>query len=257
MSPLDPSFPVSAALLAATGFAAGIINVLAGGGSLLTLPVLIFVGLPPTVANGTNRVAILAQNVAASWSFRRHGLLPMGWLRLAAPPALAGAVLGIWLATQVGEATLQRFLAGIMVAVAIWTLWNPVKPRQDGDGEPPAGAWARAGLRVAFFGVGIYGGFIQAGLGFFILALLAAGGLDIIRGNALKVALVLVFTPLALAGFAFSGMVDWALGASLAVGNLLGALVGVRLNMTRGESWVRGFVVVMVIIFALRLWFSA
>ncbi len=251
------SFPLAAALLVVVGFIAGTVNVLAGGGSLLTLPVLIFLGLPPTVANGTNRVAILVQNIGASLSFRRHGLLDGRWVRLAGIPALLGALLGIWLAVRVGEATLQRVLAGIMVMVAIWTVWNPVKPPLHGAKAPPAGGRARALLMMGFFLVGVYGGFIQAGVGFLVLALVAAAGLDLVRGNAMKVALVLLFTPLALAGFAMNGMVDWALGASLAVGNLLGGLLGVRLNIRKGQDWIRGVVVVMVLIFALRLWVSA
>lgn len=251
------SFPASAALLVGVGILAGTINVLAGGGSLLTLPVLVFLGLPPTVANGTNRVAILVQNVGASWSFRRHGLLDSAWLRLAVPPALLGAVLGIWLAVQVGETTLQRVLAGIMVAVAIWTVWNPVKPPVHGRAEPPTSAGKRWALVAGFFVVGAYGAFLQAGVGFLILALISAGGLDLVRGNAMKVTLVLIFTPLALAGFALNGMVDWGLGFSLAVGNFLGGLLGVRLNVQKGTEWVRRVVVFMVLVFAVRLWITA
>lgn len=252
---MDLPFPLAAALLVATGAVAGTLNVLAGGGSLLTLPVLIFLGLPPTVANGTNRVAILVQNVGAAASFRRHGLLDAPWLRLAVPPALLGAVVGVWMGVRIGDVAFQRTLAGVMVAVGIWTLWNPVKPAVDTDAGPPARPLHRALLAGGFFVVGVYGGFIQAGVGFIILALLAAGGVDLVRGNALKVALVLVFTPLALAGFALNGLVDWALGLSLALGNLLGGLLGVRLNVLKGSSWVRRVVVLAVLVFAVRLWF--
>ena len=251
------SFPVAAALLAAVGLVAGVLNVLAGGGSLLTLPVLVFLGLPPTVANGTNRVAILVQNVGAAWSFSRHGLLDARWLRLGVPPAMVGAVVGTWLAVEVDEATLQRVLALIMVLVAVWTVWNPVKPPVHGRPAPPERTLARFGLMAGFFVVGAYGGFIQAGVGFLILALLAGAGLDLVRGNAMKVTLVLCFTPLALAGFALNGMVDWGLGLSLAAGNLVGGLLGVRLNVRKGQDWVRRVVVVMVLLFAVRLWLTA
>lgn len=254
---MDVSFAVAGPLLAGVGFVAGIINVLAGGGSLLTLPVLIFLGLPATVANGTNRVAILVQNMGASASFRRHGLLDGAWLRFTVPPALVGAVAGTWMATRVGDAALERTLAVMMVAVAIWTLWNPVSPPAVGHARPPEAGWRRHGLRGAFLLVGFYGGFIQAGLGFFILAAIGAAGLDLVRGNALKVTLVLVFTPVALAIFAWNGMVDWLLGGCLAVGNLAGGLLGVRLNVSRGSDWVRRFVVVMVLIFAVRLWMGS
>ncbi|HSG48838.1 MAG TPA: sulfite exporter TauE/SafE family protein [Longimicrobiales bacterium] len=254
---MELPFPLAAALLMAVGAFAGTLNVLAGGGSLLTLPILIFLGLPPTVANGTNRVAILIQNVGASWSFRRHGLLDGRWLRVAVPPAVLGALLGIWMAVRVEDATFQRALAGIMVAVAVWTLWNPVKPAEDRQAGPPEGRLARVLVFLGFFAVGVFGGFIQAGVGFIILAVVSAAGLDLVRGNAVKVTLVLVFTPLALAGFAMNGMVDWALGLSLGVGNFLGGLLGVRLNVRKGSSWVRRVVVVTVLAFAVRLWFSA
>lgn len=254
---MELSFPLTTVLLAAVGVLAGTLNVLAGGGSLLTLPVLIFLGLPPTVANGTNRVAILIQNVGASWSFRRHGLLDGSWLRVAVPPAVLGAILGIWMAVRVGDATFQRVLAILMVAVAVWTVWNPIPAPEDRAAAPPATPAGRALLFLGFFMVGVFGGFIQAGVGFVILAVVAAAGLDLVRGNALKVTLVLVFTPLALAGFAWNGMVDWALGLSLGAGNFLGGLLGVRLNIRKGSSWVRRVVVVTVLAFAIRLWFSA
>jgi uncharacterized membrane protein YfcA len=250
-------FPAAAAILVCVGLATGTLNVLAGGGSLLSLPVLIFLGLPPTVANGTNRVAILVQNIGAVWGFRRHGLIPRGWLRLGVPPSLLGALCGMWVAVQVGDATLQRVLAFLMVAIAVWTIWNPIQPPVNAAAEPPASAVGRAALLVAFFGIGFYGGFIQAGAGFVVLAVLGAAGLDLVRSNALKVTLVLIFTPLALAGFALNGLVDWGLGFSLAIGNFMGALLGVRLNVKKGQTWVRKVMVVAVLGFAIKLWLDA
>lgn len=250
-------FPAAAAILVGVGMMAGTLNVLAGGGSLFTLPLLIFLGLPPTVANGTNRVAILVQNVGAVWGFRRHGLIPPGWLRIGVPPSILGALLGMWVAIQVGDATLQRVLAFLMVAIAIWTVWNPIRPPVNAAAEPPGSVPGRIALVVGFFGIGFYGGFIQAGAGFVILAILGAAGLDLVRSNALKVTLVLIFTPLALTGFAMNGLVDWGLGFSLAAGNFLGALLGVRLNVKKGQTWVRKVMVVAVLGFAIKLWLDA
>ena len=132
----------------------------------------------------------------------------------------------------------------------------PTKPPEEGDQAPPEGRrrWAFAG---AFFLVGVYGGFIQAGVGFIILAITSAGGLNLIRGNAMKVTLVLAFIPLALALFAWSGKVDWVMGLTLAAGNFLGALVGVRLQVLKGHAWVRGVVTVTIVVFAVRLLFFA
>jgi uncharacterized membrane protein YfcA len=248
---------VDLVILFVAGCAAGTLNVLAGGGSLLTVPILIFLGLPATVANGTNRVAILAQNVGASWSFHRRGMLDTRWLRAALVPTLTGAILGAWAATRVSDDQFQRVLALAMIVVAAWMVFRrPGAGAGDGPGVP-APPSNRIVFCLAWLGVGLYGGFIQAGLGFVILAVVSAAGLDLVRGNALKVTLVLAFTPFALLLFALDGLVDWRLGTALALGNLAGGQLGVHLTVLRGQDWVRNVVVVSVVVFALRLWWAA
>lgn len=251
-----PDFLVNSLLLFLVGLIAGTLNVIAGGGSLLSLPVMIFLGLPPTVANGTNRVAILIQNIGASWSFHRRGLVSREWILLAVPPALVGAVIGTVMAVQIGEAEFQRVLAVILVAAAAWQIWNPVKLQPDGNAQLPSGG-RRLAFIAAFFLIGVYGGFIQAGIGFLLLAVTSAAGFNLIRGNALKVTLVLTFTPLALVLFAWNGKVDWAMGFALAAGNFLGGLAGVHLQVLKGHKWVRGVVTLVVIVFAVRLLFGS
>lgn len=244
-------------LLYAVGAVAGALNVIAGGGSLLTLPAMIFLGLPPTVANGTNRVAILAQNAVAVWRFRRHGLFDPEWLGLAALPALAGAAIGTWIALEIGDEAFRRTLALLMILVALWSLWNPFRHRPPGtELEGARTSRGRALLRAAFLIVGAYGGFVQAGVGFIILAVVALGGLDLVRGNALKVLLVLVYTPLSLALFVAAGRVEWVVGAALAAGNVSGALLGVRLTVLKGHAWIRRVVVLTIVLVAIRLWFQ-
>jgi uncharacterized membrane protein YfcA len=243
-----------AIVLFVVGTVAGTLNVIAGGGSLLTVPVMIFLGLPPTVANGTNRVAILVQNVGALWSFSRHRVVEWSWLRLAAVPAFFGAALGTWLAVRIPDETFQRILAVLMVIIALWTVWNPLKRVEVGTTLRWAGdRRGRLLLAAAFFGVGVYGGFIQAGVGFLILAVVSLAGLDLVRGNALKVLVVLAYTPISIAIFAAAAKIDWGVGAALAAGNLCGALIGVRLAVLKGHVWIRRVVIVMVIAFAARL----
>jgi len=239
-------------ILFGAGLVAGTLNVIAGGGSLLTLPVLIFLGLPATVANGTNRVAILAQNIGAVWSFNRHRVIEWRWVPLAAIPAVLGAIVGTWAAIRIGDAAFQRVLAGIMVAVVVWTLWDPLGKRDPVEGDVPAAH--RVAYAFAFFLVGVYGGFVQAGVGFLILAVTTLIGLDLVRGNALKVLIVLIFTPIALALFALNGKVDWGLGLALAAGNFLGGQVGVHLSVLKGHRWIKRVVLVTVIAFAIKLW---
>lgn len=247
--------PLDYLILAAVGGVAGIVNVVAGGGSFLTLPMMIFLGLPPTMANGTNRVAILLQNVGAVWGFDRHRVVDWSWLRLAAIPILAGAGVGTWIAVSVGDEAFRRSLSIIMVAVALWTLWNPVEQVDPDAGLARRQGWkGRLMMGAGFFLIGVYGGYVQAGVGFLILALASVAGLDLVRGNALKVLVTLLFTPLALGLFAWQGHVDWDAGLALACGNVAGGLAGVRVTVLKGHDWVKKAVTVAVVAFAIRLW---
>ena len=242
-------------LLFGVGSVAGVLNVVAGGGSFLTLPVLIFLGLPPTLANGTNRVGVVLQNVGAVWSFRRHGMIDWSYLLWAALPAMVGAVLGSWVALRVGDELFQNILVFLMVGVTLWTLWDPLKKTQlkaSGSSQTPVVAVLVAG----FFLSGVYGGFVQAGVGFLILATTSLAGLDLVRGNAVKVLSVLCFGVVSLGMFAWQDKVDWWIGLALGTGMALGGLVGVKLTVLKGHAWIKKVVTVTIIVFALRLWFG-
>ena len=237
-------------ILLAAGVIAGALNVIAGGGSFLTMPALIFLGLPPTVANGTNRVAILFQNISAVWGFQRHGVIEWRYLLWAAVPATFGAGLGAWAAVRMGDELFQDVLAYLMIAVTLWTLWDPLKKSKPADeGHKPY----VVPLVLGFFAVGIYGGFVQAGVGFLILAATTMARLDLVRGNAVKVLTILIYTAFALAYFAYEGKVDWKLGCVLAVGNVIGSQIGVRMTVLKGHAWVKTVVTVAVIVLAIML----
>ncbi len=235
------------------GIIAGTLNVIAGGGSFLTLPILIFLGLPPGIANATNRVAILLQNVGAVWSFKRFGVLDSRALLWAAIPATLGAIPGTWLALTISDRAFQKTLAFLMVAVTIWTLWSPGgKPGSNDANSRPR----YLALGAGFFIVGLYGGFIQAGVGFLLLAGTSLAGLDLVRGNAVKVLSVLCFTSVSLGIFIWQGRIDWPLGLCLAGGNVLGGLLGARLTVLKGHGWVKNVVTVTILVFAVKLWLS-
>lgn len=239
-------------LLLASGAVAGALNVVAGGGSFLTLPILIFLGLPPGVANGTNRVGILLQNTSAVWGFRRHGLIENRWLIAAAVPTMFGAIAGTLLALRVTDEAFKRILAFLMIAVTLWTLWDPIRPDARRSASPASVKTAL--LATGFFAAGVYAGFVQAGVGFFLLVITTLAGYDLVKGNAMKVFCVLVSTPLSLAIFATSGQVAWSHGLWLGFGNFLGGLLGVHLTVLKGHRWIRGVVTVTVIVMAVKLW---
>ncbi len=239
-------------MLVGAGFVAGTINSIAGGGSLLTLPLLIFIGLPATVANGTNRIAILVGGIGASASFHRKKLIPWAWVRFALPSACVGVAIGTWAAMEIGDAAFERVLAVILVLAAAWMIWQPVRPPEETESlsPDPDRRWLLLG---AFFCLGCYSGFIQAGAGFLYLALLSANGLDLVRANAVKVPLHIAFTLVAIPLFALGGGLDWSAGLSLAVGQFFGAKLGVHLQVLKGQAWVRNVLTVAIVVFALRL----
>ncbi|MEW5976079.1 MAG: sulfite exporter TauE/SafE family protein [Acidobacteriota bacterium] len=246
------SYPYSHAILFVAGFISGTLNVVAGGGSFLTLPVLIFLGLPASVANGTNRIGVLTQNVGAVWAFHRLRILDWRSLLWGALPAVIGAGAGTWVALWTSDQMFKRVLAFLMVAVTLWTLWDPFGGKR-APASSPTGFWI---LCISFFLVGVYSGFVQAGVGFFILAATSFAGLDLVKGNAIKVLVVLATMVISLAIFASHGKVDWSMGLVLGLGNFLGGLLGVRLTILKGHNWIRKVVTVTIIVFALKLWFS-
>ena len=237
--------------LALVGVVAGFLNVLAGGGSLLTLPLLIFFGLPAATANGTNRIAIFCQNVFAITGFHKQGVFPIRLALLCTPPALIGSYIGANLAISVDEMVFRRLLALIMIGVLVFMTLDPMKRFR--VREVPMTPLRLAVLLVSFFGVGIYGGFVQAGVGFLIITALLVHGLDLVRINAVKVLVIFAFTAIALGVFILHGQVDYVLGLALAVGNSLGGWIATHFAVKKGHEWIKRFVIVTVLVFALRL----
>jgi uncharacterized membrane protein YfcA len=244
---------VGAAILFGAGYASGVINVMAGGGSFLTIPALIFLGLPPTMANATNRVGVLLQNVGGVYQFNRRGMLDWDVVRRAVPPALVGTVLGTWAATVVGDEATKRILAVLMVVMTLGPLVMHRSP-----GRADEGGWRLRGtpLALAFVLVGVYVGFLQAGVGFIILAVTSAAGFDLVRGNAVKLSVVFFLTAVSVAMFAWFGLIDWPRALALGLGNLLGGQLGVRLTLAAGHRWLRWIVTIAVLASAAKLWVS-
>lgn len=242
---------VTAAVLVIAGFAAGFVNTVAGGGSVITIPVLLEALGSASIANGTNRIAILMAQVAAVTGFRRAGKLDWRKVLPLVPAAVAGAITGAWIATRLDSDAMTKVFAVVLVLVAVSVLVKP--SRWLGGHERSIPEPLRS---LIFFGVGFYGGFVQAGVGFLLLAaLVVGGGLDLVRGNAAKVFLILVYTPVALLLFASAAQVNWSYGLVMGVGNVTGAILATRLAVTKGAGWIRWVIIVMAVAAAVRMAF--
>ena len=239
----------TAGILVGGGLLAGFINTLAGGGSFLTVPLLILAGVPPSAANATNRVAVLIQSLAATRGFRQEGVPGVGLAMRLLPATLLGAWLGAWGATHVPDEIFRRLFATIMLLALPIVLRNPV-PRSGG----PARALPLPLQLGLYFSIGLYGGAIQAGIGIpLLLALAGAGGLDLVRANSVKVVLIAALTAVALAQFAWAGMIHWTHGLVLAVGSATGGYVASRVGARGGERLIRPVLVLAIVGLALRL----
>ncbi len=238
-------------LVVAVGIVAGIINTLAAGGSLLTLPVLMALGLPPNMANGTNRIAIFLQNVVGVGRFHKEKVMdfPSGF-RVGIPAAL-GAIAGAFIAVSLNDEAMKLAIAGVMILVFFLILLKPNRWIKSHEEHPPIPYWLQV---VIFFLVGIYGGFIQAGVGFFLLTgLVLASGYELLKANALKLFVILLYTPLALVIFFMHGDVHLVLGLVLAAGNMTGAWIGTKLAVKGGARFLRYVVLVAILIAATKL----
>jgi uncharacterized protein len=241
------------------GILAGFINTLAGGGSLLTLPILIFMGLPTAVANGTNRIAIIAQCMSAVAGFKRKGVSNFKLSLLFSIPGVLGAIIGAQIAVDISDALFKRVLAIIMLLVLGLILWNPAKRlhvnrQTSGDNPVSLGRNQLITTMIVLFFIGIYGGFIQVGVGFIIIAALTSiTGFNLVVTNSHKVFIAGIYTIFALIVFAFNGKVCWTIGLCLAAGMGLGGWIGSHWAVAKGERWIRLVLTICVVAMVIKL----
>jgi len=243
---------VALGALLAAGVVAGWINTLAGAGSVVAVPALMFWGLPADVTNGTVRIAVVAQSATGLAAFRRAGRLPGQGMGAAIVPPLLGALAGAEVATHLPNRVFEPVLLGTMAVMAVALLIRPDSLAPQADEEPRAPGVIGV---LSLFAAGFYGGLLQAGVGLILLAVLA--GLlrhDLVAANALKVAITLAFNLVALAVFVADDLVRWTPGLVMAAGNVVGAMLGVRFALRRGQDAVRKVVVVAVLLSCLWLW---
>jgi uncharacterized membrane protein YfcA len=237
-------------LLCAGGIAAGFINTVAGGGSVITIPILVE-AVGANVANGSLRIGLLMQNLMGVAGYQRGRAVPWGLVARLAPATIVGALGGAWVASQVSAGVLRRVFAIAVVLVAASVVLAP------GGWEPAERPRLREPLRsLVFAAIGFYGGFVQAGVGFLFLAGLVPGvGLGLVKGNAAKVALILGYMPFALLLFATADQVDWAAGLAVGVGSMIGAFTASHLAITKGAAWIRWVLVAAAVAAAVRMLF--
>jgi len=243
-------------VLILVGMVAGFLNVMAGGGSLLTLPLLIFLGLPAAVANGTNRIAILAQNLTAVVTFFRRGFSDFRLSLTLAACALPGSLLGALVGTRLDGVWFNRVLALVMLGVMLIMHFDRGAARRPENYQPTRRQLVAGHLLM--IGAGFWGGFIQMGVGFILMPILnRAMGLDLVRTNMHKVFIIAVYTTVALVVFANAVELMWLVGLSLALGNAFGGYLGAHFSVSRGEKLIRVILNIVLIAFIIKLLFAS
>jgi len=240
-------------LLVAAGAFAGFVNSIAGGGSLLIMPLLIFMGLPSAEANGTNRVAIFIQNIFSVAGYRSKGVYVFPFAIYVAVPAVLGAIIGSNIAVDIGDQTFNRILAVVMLVVMAISIFRPSLNLDPTEIITKRKTWTSI---IAFFFLGIYGGFIQAGIGFLIIATLTGiHSFNMAKTNSIKVFVILCYTLAAVVVFYLEGKIRWEYGLILAAGNSVGAWIGSRWSVGKSDRLIRMFLLVMVVALSIKLWF--
>ena len=229
------------------GIVAGVVNAMAGGGSLLTVPLLSLAGVSGLDANGTNRVAVLIQTVASGVGYHQSGVRPYRETVRMAPPALAGGLAGALVVSSIDDDLFERVFGLLMIPLLVLALW---KPKTDAGST----TWSWPVVAAVFFAVGFYAGAIQAGVGILLLLVLTRAGFDLVVGNAIKTLLVILVTAIvALPVFIAKGQVEWLPARVLSGGSGIGGYLGARAAATRGEKIVKPVLIVSVVALSGRM----
>ena len=240
--------------LVVVGFFVSIINTMAGGASIITLPILIFLGLPSNVANGTNRIALMMTAFSANMGFKSKGISTYPFSAYTGLFALFGSVIGAHIAVDINDEIFNKILSFIMILVILIIIFKP-RIVNANLAVRLTGKHLKLSCLVFFF-VGLYGGFINAGIGFVIMLFLHFyNRLNLIRVNATKVVIVLVYTIGAFLTFLFNDLVNIPYGICLGIGTLIGGWNASRFSVDKGEGVVKIFLVISAIIIAIKLWF--
>lgn len=245
--------PYEYPLIIIVGFVAAFLNTIGGGGSLFSVPILTFIGLPITIANATSRVALLFQNIFAVGGFRSKGVeLPWPYSLYLGLASLGGGLIGAMIASRISDAIFTKIFVGVMVLAVVLIIYDPFKS----NGEERLGTKSQVIGSIFFFFIGIYGGFVQAGIGFLVIAVLAlVNNLNLVKSNYVKVFAAIVYTAVSVVVFAWEGKIIWQIGFVLAIGHALGGWYASRWSVKAGEVWIKRIMIASIIAMAIKLWF--
>ena len=239
---------ISLIILFGVGLIAGFINVNAGGGSSLTLPVLIFLGLDSALANGTNRVSLIIQNLTAVQSFKKEEYHQFNTSLKLALFTLPGAITGAFLAVKIDDILFQKILGVVMIGIIISMLFNKKNSKTNKNGLI---TWIGY---LSMFGIGFYGGFIQVGVGFLLMASLNyLMKFDLVVTNMHKVFIVFIYTIPAVMIFALTDNINWLFGLSLGIGSALGGWWGAKFSIKKGEKFIKYVLMTAILIMAVKM----
>ena len=240
-------------LLVFTGIATGFLNVMAGGGSMLSLPVMIFLGIPGTIANGTNRIAILTQNISAVWAFYRKGVANFRLSLTLSACTIPGSIIGAWLAAGIAHEQFNTVLAMVMVMVLI-VMALPEKKNQNHSSQTNRQRTIAGHLLMVL--IGFWGGFIHIGVGFLLMPVLnRVMQLDLVTTNAHKVFIVLSYTIVALLVFSSQIELIWKYGLALGIGTWLGAWLAANMQVKKGIGPIKITLNLVIVAFIIKLLF--
>lgn len=239
-------------IIVIAGFFQGFINTIAGAGTVITYSLFVALGMPSNVANGTVRIGVLAQTMISSFKFYKGNKLDLKKGLILGIPIVLGSIIGAGIAVNIDKKTFE-LIVGILLSLLLVTIW--LNPKRWIEGKSAEYQRKNSFLQLLLFLIiGFYGGFIHIGVGIFLLsALVLNAGYDVVKANAIKVFLVLMYIPVVLVIFMISDKIDYLPGIIVAIGNVGGGIIGANLAIKKGAGFVRILVICIIIVFVLHL----
>lgn len=249
LSDVDIYSPGIIAILIIAGFLVGIINTIAGSGTVITYSLFMMLGLPINIANGTIRLGVVMQTLASTLNFKKHNALDWKKGLKLAIPVVIGSVLGAQIAVEINKDIFEKILAATLIVMLFFIFYRPER-------------WLKGQLKkiqakptiiqlLLFFAIGLYGGFIHIGVGIFMLSVLVLNaGYDLVKANAIKVMTVFLYSPFALFVFIMNDQVHFGMGLIAAIGNFFGGIVGSKMAINWGSNFVRWVLILVLTAFS-------